>query len=240
MNQVEICFSPELIHLHDLKGKIAVVVDIFRATSTMVTAAASGVLAIKPMEDLESCKALKSEGFVTAGERDGKKAPGFDLGNSPLSYLNGRYQGEKVAITTTNGTVAIAKSQVDAEEVLIGAFLNLGATVAYLQEKAKDVVIVCAGWKGKYNLEDSLYAGALVEALGFEFDCDGALAMSMLYQKVRGDLQGFLKKASHAKRLQNHNIEADIDFCLTFDQFNIVLSLKEDLLVTKKIKPRPV
>ncbi|WP_114749308.1 2-phosphosulfolactate phosphatase [Pleomorphovibrio marinus] len=233
MNQVEICFSPELIHLHELKGKIAVVVDIFRATSTMVTAAANGVLAIKPMDNLESCKKMKSEGFITAGERDGKKAPGFDLGNSPLSYLNGKYQGEKVAITTTNGTVAIAKSKEDAEIVIIGAFLNLDATVAFLQEKRKDVVIVCAGWKGKYNLEDSLYAGALVEKLGFAFDCDGALAMSMLFQKVKGDLPGFLKKASHAKRLQNHNIEADIDFCLTFNRFNLVLQLQEELLVTK-------
>jgi 2-phosphosulfolactate phosphatase len=237
MNQIEICLSPELIHLHDLKGKIAVVVDIFRATSTMITAAANGVVGILPVEDLESCKNLSSEGYITAGERDGKKAPGFDLGNSPLSYLNGKYQGKKVAITTTNGTVAISKAKETAEQVLIGSFLNLSATVSYLQAEKRDVVIVCAGWKGKFNLEDSLYAGALVDQLGFHFDCDGALAMSSLYRQTSSNLVGFLKKASHAKRLQNHNIEADIDFCLTLNQFDLILLLESDLLVTHKKTP---
>ncbi len=237
MNQIEICLSPELIHLHDLKGKIAVVVDIFRATSTMVTAAANGVSGIKPVEDLESCKALKTQGYVTAGERDGKKAPGFDLGNSPLSFLNGKYQGKKVAITTTNGTVAISKAKESAELVLIGSFLNLSATASYLQATERDVVVVCAGWKGKFNLEDSLYAGALVEAIGFDFDCDGALAMSSLYRQSSGNLVAFLKQASHAKRLQNHNIEADIDFCLTLNRFDLILLLENDLLVSHKKTP---
>jgi 2-phosphosulfolactate phosphatase len=211
MKSLEICFSPELIHLHDLEGKIVVVVDIFRATSTMVTALANGVKSIKPVEDLESCRLLADHDYIIAGERNGQLAVGFELGNSPLSYLEGAYEGKRIAMTTTNGTVAIERSKKRAEEVLIGAFLNLQATATYLDQKNRPVLIFCAGWKGKFNLEDSLYAGALASMLQFPYDCDGTLAMETLYKQVKDDLVDFLKKASHAKRLQNYNIEEDID-----------------------------
>lgn len=235
MNSLEICFSPELIHLHDFRGKIVVVVDIFRATSTMVTALANGVQRIRPVEDLETCRLLKDEGYITAGERNGQKAEGFELGNSPLSYLNDAYKGSRIAMTTTNGTVAIERSKEDAEEVLIGAFLNLQATAAYIRKKNKPVLIFCAGWKGKFNLEDSLFAGALASLLQFPYDCDGTLAMETLYNQVKGDLVGFLKKASHAKRLQNYNIEEDIDFCLTQNRYDIVAMLVDNEIISKNI-----
>ncbi len=233
MSKIEICLSPELIHLHDLKDKIVVVVDIFRATSTMITGLANQVKSITPVAGLEACRSMKSEGYVIAGERNGHTAEGFELGNSPLSYLDNAFQGKKIAVTTTNGTLAIEKSKKEAKEVLIGAFLNLKATADYLIDKNKDVVIHCAGWKGMFNLEDSLYAGALVDSLSahFTFDCDGAIAMKTLYDQHRHDLKGFLSQASHAKRLQNHNIEADIDFCLTLDKYHLVGKLDGEELV---------
>ncbi|MCC5939115.1 MAG: 2-phosphosulfolactate phosphatase [Lunatimonas sp.] len=234
MNLLEICFSPELVHLHDLRGKAVVVVDIFRATSTMVTALANGVRSIRPVEDLETCRALGHAGYLTAGERNGQKTEGFHLGNSPLSYLNRAFEGQRVAMTTTNGTVAIERSKTDADEVLIGAFLNLQATASYLIELKKPVLILCAGWKGKFNLEDSLYAGALASLLRFPYDCDGTLAMEALYQHVQDDLSGFLKKASHAKRLQNYEIEADIDFCLTLNKYPLVAKLIGEEIGIKK------
>lgn len=222
MKKIEVCLSPDLIHLHDLKGKIIIVVDIFRATSTMVTALANGVQSIRPVEDLDACRNLQVEDYLIAGERDGKPAEGFELGNSPLSYINNSYSGKKMAMTTTNGTVALERAKEGAAEILIGAFLNLQATADYLKEKSNDILVLCAGWKGKFNLEDSLYAGALTAALGIKSDCDGALAMETLYHETKTDLNGFLRKASHAKRLQNYNIEADIDFCLTLNTYDIV------------------
>jgi 2-phosphosulfolactate phosphatase len=234
MNSLEICFSPELVHLHDLQGKTVVVVDIFRATSTMVTALANGVEGIRPLEDLEQCRRMAGSGYVTAGERNGKKEVGFELGNSPLSYLGDAYKGRKVAMTTTNGTVAIERSKKHAAEILIGAFLNLQATADYLRSKKRAVLILCAGWKGKFNLEDSLYAGALASLLHYPYDCDGTLAMESLYRQVSGDIGGFLKKASHAKRLQNQNIEADIDFCLSLDMYPLVVRLDGDEIVAEK------
>lgn len=232
MKQVEICFTPELIHLHELLGKIVVVVDIFRATSTMVAALANGISEIKTCADLEECRAMASSGYLIAGERNGIKADGFQLGNSPLAYLAGEYQNQKLAMTTTNGTLAISKST-GAEEILIGAFPNLQATVSYIQSRDTDVLIHCAGWKGKFNLEDSLYAGALVKALEstHKSDDDGAIAMKSLYEKEGHNLKGFLSQASHAKRLQNHNIDSDIDFCLTLDLFSLVGKVDKGTLI---------
>ncbi|MEP0710940.1 2-phosphosulfolactate phosphatase [Algoriphagus sp.] len=232
MQQVEICFSPELIHLHELRGKIVVVVDIFRATSTMVAALANGITEIKTCSDLEECRSMASQDYLIAGERNGIKAEGFQLGNSPLAYLAGEYQDQKLAMTTTNGTLAISKS-IGADEILIGAFPNLQATVSYIQSRQKDVLIHCAGWKGRFNLEDSLYAGALVKALEatHEAEDDGAIAMKSLYEKEGHDLKGFLSQASHAKRLQNHNIDSDIDFCLTLDLFSLVGKVENDSLI---------
>jgi 2-phosphosulfolactate phosphatase len=229
MRSIEVCFSPELIHLHEVKGKLVVVVDIFRATSTMVAALAHGVTEILPFADLEACRAMQSQGYLIAAERDGLTAPGFELGNSPVAYIGGAYAGRKLAMTTTNGTLAIEKSK-GAAEILIGAFPNLQATVTYIQSRDLDVFIHCAGWKGKFNLEDSLYAGALVQALEESHANreDGAIAMGSLFAKVGGNLPTYLSQAAHAKRLQNHGIEGDIDFCLSLNLYNLVVGVSQN------------
>ena len=228
MNSIEVCFTPELIHLHEVKGKLVVVVDIFRATSTMVAALSHGVTEILPFADLESCHAMQGQGYLIAGERDGLTAPGFELGNSPVAFLEGKYAGKKLAMTTTNGTLALDKSK-GASEILIGAFPNLQATASYIQSRNLDVLIHCAGWKGRFNLEDSLYAGALVQALSSSHGNqeDGALAMSSLFSLEGGNLATYLSQASHAKRLQNHGIEDDIDFCLSLNLYEQVVGLTQ-------------
>jgi 2-phosphosulfolactate phosphatase len=233
MKNIEICLSPDLIHLHDLTDKLVVVVDIFRATSTMIAALANGVNSILPVADLETCRALSSEGYVIAGERNGLPAPGFELGNSPLAYLNGNYSGKKIAMTTTNGTVAIEKSTKGSSGVILGAFVNLQATADFLLAQDKDVLIHCAGWKGRFNLEDSLYAGALISRTRLTTDCDAGIAMKALYETHQDNLMGFLSQASHAKRLQNHNIDDDIAFCLTLDQFSLNGILLNGVLIAK-------
>ncbi len=229
MNSIEVCFTPELIHLHEVSGKLVVVVDIFRATSTMVAALFHGVTEILPFPDLESCRAMQAHGYLIAGERNGLTAPGFELGNSPVAFLEGNYGGKKLAMTTTNGTLAIEKSK-GAAQILIGAFPNLKATATYIQSQNLDVLIHCAGWKGRFNLEDSLYAGALVQALSgsHAHQEDGALAMGSLFAQEGKNLATYLAQASHAKRLQNHGIEADIDYCLTLNQHEQVVGLAGD------------
>ncbi|MBX2968135.1 MAG: 2-phosphosulfolactate phosphatase [Cyclobacteriaceae bacterium] len=226
MKTIDVCLSPDLMHLYDVRSRVVVVVDILRATSCMVTALEHGIRSIRPLADLEECRAMRSQGYLTAGERNGEKVEGFDFGNSPFEYMNEKLVGERIAFTTTNGTQAIAKSH-GAKEIIIGAFLNLSAVTEYLKKGNDSVLVVCAAWKGKVNLEDTLFAGALVENLkdDIEPDCDAPLAAQRLYNLAKNDMVDFLKDSSHVKRLNRLNIHKDIAFCVTPDQYSIVPKL---------------
>jgi 2-phosphosulfolactate phosphatase len=173
---------------------------------------------------------MKQMGYITSGERNGEKVEGFDKGNSPFEYMD-EIRGKKIAFTTTNGTQAISRS-VGARDVVIGAFLNLSAVAKYLVEGPDNVLVVCAGWKGKFNLEDTLFAGALVSKLNglIEPDCDSALAARHLYDIAKADVEGFLRQASHIKRLNRLGIHEDILFCLTEDKYNVIPRLKDGIL----------
>lgn len=233
--KIEVCLSPELVHLMDLKGKIAVVVDVLRATSCMVTAMSEGVTKIIPVCDLNECKALQKEGFIGAAERNGIKEEGFQFGNSPYSYINNDVKGESLAITTTNGTVAIEKSK-GADEVIVGAFINLKSVVNYLLKQQKDAIVVCAGWKGRVNLEDTLFAGAVVEGVKAIFDTtsDEAIVAQSSYNVAKSDLKASLSNCAHVQRLSKQtDIGKDIDFCLTEDIYDVLPVLEGDGLVIK-------
>ncbi len=220
------------MHLYDVQDRVVVVVDILRATSCMTTALAHGVKSIMPFANLEECKAMKEKGYYTAGERNGEKVDGFDFGNSPFEYMDEKLKGERIAFTTTNGTQAIAKSR-RAKDIVIGSFLNLLAVTEYLKAGKDNVLIVCAAWKGRVNLEDTLFAGALVENLRdhIETDCDAPLAARHLYNLAKTDMVGFLKDSSHVKRLNRLNIRKDIEFCLKPDQYNVLPRLVDEELV---------
>lgn len=228
---IDVCLSPDLMHLYKVQDLTVVVVDILRATSCMTTAFAHAIHSITPFAKLPECLALKADGYLTAGERDGKKVDGFDLGNSPFEYMDPKLTGKKIAFTTTNGTQAIAKS-IGAKNIIIGSFLNLSAVVKYLREVPTDILIVCSGWKGKVNLEDTIYAGALVENLknDFESACDAPIMAQRLYQQARPDLKEYLKDSSHIKRLERLNIYKDIEFCLTEDMYNIVPAITGNVI----------
>jgi 2-phosphosulfolactate phosphatase len=226
---LEVCLSPELIGQFDLSGKIAVVVDILRATSCFTAGISSGVPPIIPFLDLEDCRSMKIKNYLIAGERNGAKVDGFDLGNSPFDYIEAAKLGKPVAVTTTNGTTALSVSN-PADQVLVGAFLNISATSAYLRTTSKSIVIVCAGWKGKVNLEDTLYAGALAEQLKDRFTLkeDAVMVALNTFQSCKSNLLGSLEKSSHVKRLQKLNIKKDIEFCIKRDIYSDVVGLKED------------
>jgi 2-phosphosulfolactate phosphatase len=231
---IDVCLSPDLMHLYKVEDRTVVVVDILRATSCMTTALAHGIASIIPVASLEEGLALKSDEVYTAGERDGKKVDGFDLGNSPFEYMQEHLHGKSVAFTTTNGTQAIVKS-LGAREIVIGSFLNLSAVVSHLRESANNILVVCAGWKGKFNLEDTLFAGALVELLADRVapECDAPLAARSLYKAAKNNMADFLKNSSHVQRLARLGIEKDVVFCLTADIYNVVPVLQNGTLVAK-------
>ena len=208
-------------------------VDILRATSVMVTAMAHGVKSIRPGAQLEEARAyLGKENHICAAERGGDMVEGFAFGNSPLSYMNGEVEGKNMVMTTTNGTLAITKSK-SADEVLVGAFLNITALADYISKQSKDVIIHCAGWKGKTNMEDTLFAGALVKKLlqTHHLGCDTPSMALTFYQAVKDKLYETVKDSSHAKRLNGLSIVKDIEFCMKMDKYDIVPKLQGDVLV---------
>ena len=217
---IEVCLTPKLINQHLLEGKIAVVVDIFRATSCMITALVENVKAIYPVSTVEACLSLGTQGMLTAGERGGIKIQGFDLGNSPFDYM-GKVSGKEVAVSTTNGTMAIEKSK-NAEQVIIGSFLNITATLNYLIDQNLPVVIHCAGWKEAPNIEDTLYAGALTyQLMGHDFltENDAAKMALDFYLQNKNSLLKIALKSDHAERLKKFGITKDLNFCLQVDKY---------------------
>lgn len=233
MKNIEVCLSPELIHLFDLKGKTVVVVDILRATSCMTTAFAHNIHSMKPVASLEECKALKQEGYYIAAERGGQKVEGFDIGNSPFSYMEPILAGQKVAVTTTNGTLAITKS-VTASNVLIGSFLNIGAVAKKVIYLGQDLIIHCAGWKGSVNAEDTLFAGALIDLLvdTYKMGTDDASVAYALYRHHKDNMLDYVSRSSHAQRLQGFGIMKDIEFCLEIDKYQVVPYLNEGSIIS--------
>jgi 2-phosphosulfolactate phosphatase len=233
MKQIDVCLSPDLLHLHNLENSIVVVTDIFRATSCMVSGFAHGVQSIIPVASVEECKAYQEQGYIAAAERNAQKVEGFDLDNSPFSFMEDRLIGSKIAMTTTNGTLSITKAKPTAVKVIVGAFLNLKAITDYLKSQQYDVVVLCAGWKGRPNLEDTLFAGAVVEALQEEYFVseDSALMAMRTYQQAKENILGFLANSSHVRRLQRLGIQKDITYCVQHDLYDVVPILRGNELV---------
>lgn len=216
----EVILTPALLPLYDLKGKTAVVIDILRATSSMCVALQYGVRQIIPVSRVEDAMMHRKSGIKAAAERDGQKVEGFDFGNSPHDFMQDELRGESLVMTTTNGTKAIQLSN-NASNIYIGSFLNLQALADRLIFENRPIVAVCAGWKDKFNLEDTIFAGALASSVSSAFDMndDATIAAQSLWNVAKENLFEFINQASHAQRFERLGIENDIKFCL---QQNIV------------------
>ncbi len=236
MKQIDVCLTPDLLHLHDIENTIVVVADVFRATSCMVTAFAYGVNSIIPVATVAECQLYQERGYLAAAERNAKKVEGFELDNSPFTYMDERIRGANVAMTTTNGTLSITKSR-SAVKVLVGSFLNLDAIARFLQTERYDVMVLCAGWKGRVNMEDTLFAGALVERLkdNYVMAEDSAIMAWRLYNQGKDNLPSYLSSSSHIRRLQRLGIQKDITYCLQHDLYDVVPVLRGNALVSMQV-----
>ena len=239
MPKLDICFSPELLSLYNLSGKVAVIVDILRASSTIVTALGEGITHVFPVASLAECAAYGQEhGCLTAAERDGVPAAGFDLGNSPFGFLDASrpVRGRALTISTTNGTAALRRS-LEADAVVVGSFLNLGAVADFARQQGRDVLVVCAGWKGQFCLEDTVFGGALADRLASDFDVsssDATLAARHLWQQGQADLPAYLLQSAHVRRLNSLEASQDFAFCLCVDSYAGVLPIwREDRLIAQ-------
>jgi len=231
------CLSPALIHLYEVSSSIVVIIDVLRATSTIAAALHNGAKSVIPVDSISRCMELgKQIDGITAGERDGKIAEGLEYGNSPFEYPREFIEGRTLVLTTTNGTrllhMAIEKG---ATEIITGAFNNLSAVCDHLVAMKQNVILGCAAWKDKVNMEDALFAGAVISRVRdhFQVDCDSSHMAEAMYEKAKKDLFSFMKKnnASHYHRLMGFGLEDDIRYCLTEDVDNVLPVYKEGKLV---------
>jgi 2-phosphosulfolactate phosphatase len=225
--------SPALLHLYNASQATVVIIDVLRATSTIATALYNGARYIVPVDSVAKCIELGRQiNCITAGERDGQIAEGLRYGNSPFEYDRTFIEGKILVLTTTNGTrllhMALEKG---AREIVTGSFANLGAVTEYLLGQKNNVILACAAWKDKINIEDTLFAGAVIESLKdhFQIECDASHIAANLYHKASGDLFGFMQEqnASHYRRLMSYGLEKDIRYCLEPNRAN-VLPIYED------------
>jgi len=231
------CLSPSLLHLYDVSSSIVVIIDVLRATSTIATALYNGARSIIPVDSVAECIKLgKQIDVITAGERDGKIADGLKYGNTPLQYTPEFIKGKILVLTTTNGTrllhMALAEG---APGIITGSFCNLSAVCDYLIKQNRNVILACAAWKDRINIEDTLFAGAVINRIknNFQQNCDASRMAETLYVQANNDLFGFLKEknASHYQRLMGYGLEDDIRYCLTVDNSNALVLYDSGRLV---------
>jgi 2-phosphosulfolactate phosphatase len=217
-------FSPALINLYDVSNSIVVIIDVLRATSTISTALYNGAKAVIPVETVSRCIDISKQiQGITAGERDGKIAEGLEYGNSPFEYPRHFIEGKTLVLTTTNGTkllhMALDKG---ARQIITGSFPNLDAVCNYLLAQNLPVILGCAAWKDRVNIEDMLFAGAVIDKVkdSFTINCDSSQVAETMYLAAKDDLYGFMKakNASHYHRLSNYGLEKDIRYCLEPNQ----------------------
>lgn len=231
------CLSPALINVYDISNSIVVIIDVLRATSTITTALYNGAASVIPVATVPRCVELgKALGGITAGERDGKIAEGLSYGNSPFEYPRDFIEGKVLVLTTTNGTklLHMALDQ-GAEEIITGSFPNLSAVCDHLIKSGKDVLLGCSGWKDRINIEDTLFAGAVVSRVKkhFNVQCDASKLAESLYHEAGADRFAFMQKreATHYNRLMKYDLEKDIQYCLTEDLANVLPVFKGDRLI---------
>lgn len=223
---IDVCVSPALYSYYRQREEetIVVVVDIFRATSSMCAAFMNGVGAIIPVAHIEDAREYKQEGYLVGAERNVKRCDFADFGNSPFDYSRNRVEGKKIVMTTTNGTQAIEVA-LNSFSLLIGAFSNITAVAHYCINQNKPVVVLCSGWNNRFNLEDTLFAGALCNMLcerGFSLASDAGLMALDMWKNASADVRSYLNRSEHIERLLKHGLEADIEYCLRMDVTSVL------------------
>ena len=235
MRRLNVCLTSDLFHHYDEGDKLVLVVDILRATSVISTAFHYGISELIPVSSVEQAKQyMNKEGYIVAAERNAEPIAGIPFGNSPFQYMNDDIKNKRLVLTTTNGTKSIKLAS--KHEVISASFVNQDAVYNFIMKSKKDVVVLCSGWKGLVNMEDSIFAGILSDKLlktnEFQSQCDSVLASVAIKRDAGNDLFFYLEDSAHRNRLKHLNMEADTKFCLnpTFKS-SIIPILKNGKLI---------
>jgi 2-phosphosulfolactate phosphatase len=237
-SQIDVFSTALSFQEEEVRNKTVVVIDVLRACSSMVTALINGAKGIIPVEDMAAASKIAAnldpKSVLLCGEKDGRKIDGYQLGNSPMEYSRGVVDGKTMIMNTTNGTKAVTRAGL-ARKILIGCFLNVGSVVEELRNGDGDIIIICAGWKSRFSLEDMLCAGLIIDRLGdgvFNDNAtDGAKLAHVLYQKYSNDIEGAVSQSNHANRLKDIAHPNDISYCSQLDRISIVPYMKDGIIV---------
>jgi 2-phosphosulfolactate phosphatase len=241
---IDVCFSPMLIGNYDLTNTAIVIIDVVRASSTICTAISYGVEHIIALDDVDKARKMKDDGYITAGERNGDQVEGFDYGNSPISFMDRKLEGKKLAITTTNGTLTFLLAEKAAKkfkdvEILVGAFVNYSKIRNYLFSGTKNVLLVCSGWKGNPSIEDSVLAGKIAEDLTrygkFRFYSDSAYHAILIYEQAKSNIFNFILDYSVRFKENLKKLDQDIRYCVKENVAEVLPVLLDGKIVNKML-----
>lgn len=230
---LETCFSPALYEPERHNDAIVVVIDILRASSAICAAFANGAAAIIPVATVEEARNYKAQGYLVAAERDGFVLDFADFGNSPFNFTKEKVAGKTIVYSTTNGT-GIIKKAASAGYIIIGAFLNISSLTEWILLQDKNVVLFCAGWKSRFNLEDTICAGAIAERLMsssfYSAICDSTSAAIDLWSLAKPDVLSYIEKAAQRSRLREKGLDECLQFCFTPDYTTIIPVINDGIL----------
>lgn len=225
--RADIELVPQKVHTRKGEGKVYVIIDVLRATTTIIEALSNGCTEVVPVvavkEAFDLAKKFPREEVLVGGERGGLKVKGFDLGNSPREYSREVVFGKRVILTTTNGTKAL-RSVVGCENVLVAGFANARAVVQRCMALKADPVMIPAGGKGKFSLEDVVCGGMMIDLLekkGVSLTDSGRVAC-ILYRAFAHDLLGMARSSEHGQHLMRVGLEEDLPFCVRSDVSSLV------------------
>jgi 2-phosphosulfolactate phosphatase len=234
MRILETCFSPALYEADGHSNSIVVIIDILRASSAICTAFANGAVSIIPVADAGEAMVYKKKGYLVAAERDGFVLDFADFGNSPFNFTREQVGGNTIVYSTTNGTGIIALAS-SAYMTVIGSFLNMGALTRWLIDQERNVLLFCAGWKNRFNIEDTVCAGAIAHKLMdsnfYKTICDSTLAAMDLWSLASPDLHGYIEKTAQRTRLRDKKLDDCIEFCLSEDFTEKIPVMRNGILV---------
>ncbi len=226
---VKLYFSPAPVTDAKIRGRVAVVIDVLRASTSICTAIQNGCREIVPVGSTGDAAAMRANldkgKVLLCGEREGLKVEGFDLGNSPSEYSEEIVREKVLIFASTNGSRAILKCAA-AAQAMVGGFVNLSIVAATILNAQKDVAVVCAGRQGNFSLEDTFCGGALIDLLvssgKFTVDNDAAQVAQMLYKNRDNSVEAVIGRSDHARYLKDLGFGADIVTAAAVDTVNVV------------------
>lgn len=222
---LDICFSPALYPFYQKENDVVVVVDIFRATTTMCVAFSNGAKSIISVADIELAKKYKSDGFLVGAERNARRVDFADFGNSPFEYSPEKVSGKEIVFTTTNGTQAIDVAK-NAAHLFIGAFSNIDALVDKCVQSGNRVVILCAGWNNKVNIEDTIFGGFFAEKLSRKadvvFESDAVRMAVEMWKLAKNNPLEYVNNSDHYARLVANGVAGDAEYCFKENTVSVV------------------